>query len=400
MVAGTAVRSSSPTGYEAELARANSDVAELEMALDTRPRDVERRVRLVYRLFHRASLTGSMADFEAAETAVRQNIKDCGPREDLCLLKAHLDFRFHRLAEVKEDLRMAPLLAGRFEGRTLLAEIDFQEGRYQESRAGFERLIEENRTWDNLARLAHWKGKMGDPGGADQLYLEAEGELTAKEMRSFAWLELQRGALAMTHGRYEHAAMHYGRADTAYPGYWHIDEHVAELYAAQGKFDDAVALLKSVIARAPKPELRQALGELYVFMGMPERAQPWFDDALAAYMESVGRGEVHYYHHLADFFADPREDPPEAVKWARKDIALRSNFSTQTALAWALFKTGEIAEALDFVKQALASGVQDAGIFRTASTLFEAVGEIGESNRYTSAADAINPRYSNFHMHH
>ena len=184
MVTAAAVRSTSPTGYEAELARAKSDVAELELVLRTRPRDVETRIKLVYRLFHRASLTGIMADFEAAETAVRQTIEACGPREDLYLLKANLDFRFHRLAEVKEDLQIAPLLAGRYEGRTLLADIDFQEGRYQESRARFERLIEENRTWDNLARLAHWKGKMGDPGGADQLYLEAEGDLTAKEMRS------------------------------------------------------------------------------------------------------------------------------------------------------------------------------------------------------------------------
>ena len=400
MVTKAAVRSTSPTGYEAELTRAKNDVAELQLILRTRPRDVETRVKLVYRLFHRASLTGSMADFEAAETAVRQTIEACGPREDLCLLKANLDFRFHRLAEVKEDLQMAPPLAGRYEGRTLLADIDFQEGRYQESRAGFERLIEENRTWDNLARLAHWKGKMGDPGGADQLYLEAEGDLTAKEMRSFAWLELQRGALAMTHGQYEQAGLHYRRAATAYPGHWHIDEHLAELHAAQGKFDEAVALLKSVIARASKPELRQALGELYVFMGMPERAQPWFDDALAAYMESVGRGAVHYYHHLADFCADAREDPAEAVKWARKDIALRPNFSTQAALAWALYKAGELAEALDFINLALASGVQDAGIFWTASTLFEAVGKIGESKRYAGAANGINPRYSNFHMHH
>jgi tetratricopeptide (TPR) repeat protein len=394
------IRNASPGGYEAELARAKNAVAGLEAVCRSRPHDVESRVRLSYRLFHQASLTGNMGDFETAETAVRETMKDYGPREDLCLLKANLDFRFHRLAEVKEDLKMAPLLAGRFEGRTLLADIDFQEGRYRESRVGFEQLIEENRTWDSLARLAHWKGKMGEPGEADQLYLEAEGDLTAKEMRSFAWLELQRGVLAITHGHYEQAGLHYRRAGMAYPGHWQVDEHVAELQAAQGKFDEAVALLKSVIARAPKPELHQALGELYVRMGMPEQAQPWFDSAWAAYMESVGRGNVHYFHHLADFCCDAREQPAEAVKWARKDIALRSNFSTQSALAWALFKAGEVAEALDFIKQALTSGVRDAGIFWTASTLFAATGETGESERYASAANAINPHYSNFHMHH
>ena len=397
---GVAVRDAAPSGYEAELARAKNDVAGLEVVLCSRPHDVEARVKLVYRLFHRASLTGNMGDFDTVETELRQAIKECGRREDLCLLKANLDFRFHRLAKVKEDLKMAPLLAGRTDARALLADIDFQEGRYQESRAGLEQLIEERRAWDNLARLAHWKSKMGDPAEADRLYEEAEADLTAKEMRSFAWLELQRGVLAITHGQYEQADVHYRRADMAYPGHWHVDEHFAELRAAQGQFEEAVALLKSVIARAPKPELRQALGELYRYMGRPHEAQPWFDDALAAYMESVGRGEVHYFHHLADFWADTREEPFEAVKWARKDIALRSNFSTQSALAWALYKAGEVAEALPFIQQALASGVRDAGIFWTASALFGAIGESGETERFASAANTINPRYSDFHMHH
>jgi tetratricopeptide (TPR) repeat protein len=400
VVTGVAVRDTAPSGYEAELACVKDDVAGLEMVLRCRPRDVEARVKLVYRLFHRASLTGNMGDFDTVEGELRQAIKECGPREDLCLLKANLDFRFHRLAEVKEDLKMAPLLAGRAEARALLADIDFQEGRYEESRAGFEQLIEERRAWDGLARLAHWKSKMGDPAEADQLYEEAEADLTAKEMRSFAWLELQRGRLAITHGQYELAGAHYRRAEMAYPGHWHVDEHVAELRAAQGQFEEAVALLKTVIARAPKPELRQALGELYMYMGRQEQAQIWFDEALAGYMESVRAGGVHYYHHLADFWADAREKPVEAVKWARKDIALRSNFATQAALAWALYKAGEFVEALDLIRRALASGVRDADIFWTASALFEAIGESGETERYAAAASAINPRYSDFHMHH
>jgi tetratricopeptide (TPR) repeat protein len=341
-----------------------------------------------------------MADFEAVETRLAETIADCGPREDLCLLKANLDFRFHRLGDVKQDLIMAPSLAGRSEGRVLLADIDFQEGRYQESRTGLEQLIEEHRTWDNLARLAHWKGKMGDVGEADELYEEAEDDLTSKEMRSYAWLELQRGVLAITHGRFEKAAAHYQRAGRAYAGHWHVDEHIAELLAAEGKCDEAAALFRSVIARAPKPELRQALGELYALMGRRDEATACFDAALAAYVESVERGGVHYYHHLADFYSDAREEPAEAVKWARKDVTLRSNFSTQAALAWALYKAGEFSEALEFVKKALASGVQDAGVFWTASTLFEAVGDTGESERHATAAHAINPHYSNFHMHH
>ena len=400
MTSQTVPRVTQLAGYTEELARAEIDIAELESRRQRHPGDLEKRVRLAYRLFHRASLTGSMAQFEAVEAAILETIREFGPKEDLCLLKANLDFRFHRLAEVRRDLQMCPLLAGRLEGRVLLADLDFQEGRYEAARLGFERLIEEDRTWDNLARLAHWKSKLGDIAEADQLYEEAEDNLTAKQMRSYAWLKLQRGVLAFTHGRYADAWMHYRRADEAYPSHWHTDEHFAELLAAEGRFEEAEALFQKVIACAPKPELQQALGELYLFTGRPQKAQPWLDSALATYLESVRRGGVHYFHHLADFYADARDEPSEAVRWARKDVEMRSNFSTQAAMAWALYRDGQLSEALEYVRLALSSGVRDAGIFSSAAMLFEAAGETAESQSYAQAALQVNSKHHDFHMHH
>jgi hypothetical protein len=55
--------------------------------------------------------------------------------------------------------------------------------------------------------------------------------------------------------------------------------------------------------------------------------------ALAGYLESGRRGEVHYWHHLADYYADVGKDGSQAVVWARRDLQLRANFSTQAALA-------------------------------------------------------------------
>jgi tetratricopeptide (TPR) repeat protein len=387
-------------GYLEELSTAELDIASLQSRRQTHPRDLEKRVRLAYRLFHRASLTGILADFEAVDLALREAIEDFGPKEDLCLLKANLDFRFHRLADVRHDLQMCPLLPGRFEGRALLADLDFQEGRYEAARVELERLISENRTWDNLARLAYWKGKLGDAGEADALYEEAEDDLTAKQMRSYAWLELQRGVLAITHGRYADAREHYQRADAAYPGHWHTDEHFAELLASEGRFEEAAALFQNVIARAPKPELQQALGELYVFSGQPDKAEPWFAKALATYLESVERGGVHYFHHLADFYADAGQEPAEAVRFARMDLEMRSNFSTQAALAWALYRNGEVSEAIAYINLALSSGMRDAGIFSTAATVFDAAGDVAAGRRCAEAALQINSKHRNFHMHH
>src|SRR6185503_2828417 len=112
---------------------------------------------------------------------------------------------------------------------------------------------EEERTWDKLARLAHFHFKMGDLEKADRLYDEAVDELTAKEMRHYSWLELQRGVLDLSRGHYGKARSHYERAERAYSGHWLVQEHVAELLGAEGKNDEAEAMYRRVIARVPRP---------------------------------------------------------------------------------------------------------------------------------------------------
>ena len=106
MASQTVVRAPQLPGYAQELTRTESDIAELESRRRSHPGDLEKRVRLAYRLFHRASLTGSIAHFEAVDAAIREALDEFGPKEDVCLLKANLDFRFHRLAEVRQDLHM------------------------------------------------------------------------------------------------------------------------------------------------------------------------------------------------------------------------------------------------------------------------------------------------------
>jgi tetratricopeptide (TPR) repeat protein len=386
------------SAYDAELARTREGVSALESLCLVTPRDVEKRVRLAYRQFHLASLTGDESDFDIVRQTICGLIDDFGPKEDVCLLKSNLDGHFHCLAQVKEDLHMCPSLAGRFAARSILADVDFQDGRYERARSEFENLIAESRTWENLARLAYWHRKLGCDETAEHWYAAAEEELTAKEMRSFAWLELQRGELAIERGNLERARFYYQRAASAFPGDWRTDEHMAELLAQEGKLDDAVALLHSVVVRAPKPELNHAFGELLTFAGKIDEAQPWLDAALAAYLASAHEGRVHYYHHLVDYYAATQ--PAEAVKWARMDIALRSNYSTQAALAWSLFKNGELAESVQWIRLALSSGTRESSVLRTASVLLHAAGDATQGELYSRAAQEINPLGDGFHMHH
>jgi tetratricopeptide (TPR) repeat protein len=388
---------SKPTDYEIELARIDEELVTLAPDAFRAPLDAERATRYVYRLYQRASLSGDFGELESAGAAITRLIAEVRHKGDLYFLKANVDFKFHRLGDVRRDLEADEGLAESPEGRALRADLDFQEGRYHEAEEAYERLIREDRTWDGLARLAHLKFKMGDAEAADRLYVEATDELTAKEMRHYSWVELQRGELDMSRGRYEEARAHYERAERAYSGHWTVEEHTAELLGAVGEPDAAAALYEKVCARVPRPEFQQSLGELYEFMDRPELAGPWYERALSSYLASAASGQVHYYHHLVDFYADVRGDGAEAVRWAREDLRLRENFSTQAALAWALYRDGQLEEALETVERALASGAKDAHLFYRAGTIRRAAGGDGEG--LLRAAAELNPRRGNFHVH-
>src|SRR5207247_139256 len=169
-------------------------------------------------------------------------IEEFGPWPDLCFVKANVDFKLHRLERVKADLELSPALRASSEGRALAADLDLEEGRYEEARSGYESLVADDRSWSALARY------------------------------------------------------------------------------------------EDVAAPAPRPELHQALGDVHRRVGRPEEARPWHDLALAAYLDSVERGGVHYFHHLAHFYLESRPDPAEAVRWARADHELRPNLETRALL--------------------------------------------------------------------
>src|SRR5207248_10776918 len=142
------------------------------------------------------------------------------------------------------------------EGRLLRADLDFQYGRYREAETGYIAAIEAERSWSGLARLAYFRGKTGDLEGADRLYREAEAELTAKEMRSYAWLEVQRGFLAFSRGGYAEARSHYDTAEAAYPGYWLVGGYQAELLGAERRHAEAIELFGRLGPANHRPALQ------------------------------------------------------------------------------------------------------------------------------------------------
>src|SRR6516164_11198387 len=182
-------------GYAAEMRRIDEDIVKTEDAASTALSSPDRITRHVYRLYQKASIAGDLAGLTAVENAIDDTIPLLSNPADLYLLKAHAAFKLHKLADVHTALLAVPSVYDSNEGRLIRSDLDFQHGRYQAAESGYVAVLGHERSWGALARLAHLRGKMGDATRADLLYEEAEDQLTAKEMRAYAWLEVQRGLL-------------------------------------------------------------------------------------------------------------------------------------------------------------------------------------------------------------
>ena len=64
-----------------------------------------------------------------------------------------------------------------------------------------------------------------------------------------------------------HARLHYRRADAAYPGYWLVEEHIAEVLGAEGRYAEAAEILERIVSTVDRPDLAQAIAELYQLAG-------------------------------------------------------------------------------------------------------------------------------------
>jgi len=381
------------TDYQQELATIE-EIADYQYSGDPKA-----LFKNAYYYFQKSSLTGSLRDMEKAGAAFDQALAGLPMSADLYLLHAAFDLKLHRLEAAKIDLEKLAFMNEDPKVQVLKADIAAQEGDYKVAATHYRQIIEKNRLWDNLSRLAYLQAKHGDFDEADRLYREAEEEQSAKDMRSYAWVELQRGYLDLSRGRNQAAWDHYQQADQAYSGYWLTKEYMAEWFAAQRNYDAAAALYKQTIACTQRPELYHALGDLYLYMGKPELAQPWHDKALAVYLASVQRGEVQYYHHLASFYADARMDGAQALQWARRDVQLRQNTMTRDALAWALFRDGQYPAAVVEMNKALSDNWQDAHLFFHAAMIHLAAGLTEEGKGYLQKASNLNPYFDAFHVH-
>ncbi len=377
----------------------------LEARVKSDPQDNVALNRLANEYLRALRVSGDLAYIEKSVHAAKQSLESVPAQENKNALTAlgRGQLEQHRFADCRDTAQQLISLSPEAAiGQQLLGDALFELGRYSEADAAFAELSRlDDRGIPSKTRLARVAWFHGDKKTSLDLLSQAialaadDGEASRTNL---AWAEMKSGEVCFQSGDFDRADEFYAKAAAHNPDYWVIAEHIAELRAAQEKWPEAVQGFQAVIARVPRPEMEQALGDVYSAWGKPEEAAPHWQRAKEGYLQSIARGEIFFRHHLASFFADSEENPPEAIRWAKRDLEDRQSAAAWDALAWAQYKNNNFTEAAATEEKALALGSKEPHITFHAGMILLATGD-DRGRLLLKDLAAVNPRFNSFHVH-
>jgi tetratricopeptide (TPR) repeat protein len=370
------------------------------------PDDIIAQNRLADIYLQRLRETGDSEWLRRAGEAARRSLASVPAEQNATglFIKVRVEYDSPHFSEARElASALTKLEPGKSRGFALLGDALLEFGELDQAAAAYAEMQKRKgdpvETESRLARLEVARGASDSARSHFEKALQAARDLSPPSSGIVAWCLVQSGQLAFNTGRWDAAEKNLQEALAERPDDMGTLEHLAELRAAQEKYEEAVALYEKLIARTPRPEFWQGLGDVYAAMGKLTDAATWHARARDAYLKNAAEGNAHYFHHLAGFFADTEENPVEALKWARRDLELRHTAAAEDALAWALYRGGAFAPAAEAANKMVVRGTKDAHILAHAGMIFLAAGDPVRGKELLAEAARINPRHNSFHVH-
>ena len=395
-VAAAAAQQGAPTSAAELLAAIDHDLAIARARAAKSANAWSDRAAVGSLLMARARLKGSFEDYRDAGRAFDSAFAIAAPGTGPHLERAGFNFAVHRLAAMGPDLMAVDHYAIPDAGEVaavleLRGDIAFYTGHYPEAKALYQRSRATLPSIAANAKLGNWYWRMGDDDAAMDALDEADRGITGPQQQLHAFVELRRGILDLSRGRWPEAEHRFRRADDMFPGWWVIEEQLATVRALRGAPDEAMAIFKRMAARDNQPDAWDGIAGLYRARGDFAMAQAaaatagamW--DARLAILPEAALG--HAIDHLLAF-----GDAARALDAAQRNYALRPYGDAATALAAAYLANHRAADALAVLRPLFAQGWTSAEPHIIASEAHALLGQGQAADAERRAALAINPR--------
>jgi tetratricopeptide (TPR) repeat protein len=266
-------------------------------------------------------------------------------------------------------------------------------GRYEEALEATDAMLVVRPALAALSRASYARELRGDLDGAIEAMTQAVTAGSAGGAgENLASVQVLLGNLLVTKGDLGQAALAYDQAERSFPGLPEAKAGRARLFVAQGRYQEAADVLTRLVEVQPTAGYAIAQAEALEAAGRPAAAEEAYAlvDTIAELYEANG---VDVDLELALFAAD-RLPGRRSVEQARRALKARPGIFGHDALAWSLFRDGQIELAVMEMDAALLTGSADPQLRFHAAAIADAAGDRRTAAAHLMVVMGTNPRFS------
>jgi tetratricopeptide (TPR) repeat protein len=285
---------------------------------------VSGRAGLIDLIALRGHVLGCMADYDRAEALAERLAQDAPSDVDAVLARARSRATFHRFSHALTDLDSAQRLGAN--PRTVNAEraAIFQAiGQYEQALTIYNEAVKRRADFNSLGDLATLHAERGQIAAAENCFTEARKRCRGVSPIPLAQLDLKRAQMWIAHHNLQRAHLWLDAAVCRLPEYAPAQGHLAEVEAALGETDSAIARVRSLAHSSDDPDYALQLARILGDTGCFEEAREWRDHAAARYDELVEKKLEAFADHAAEFWLEAGADPRQALWLAHKNLEVR-----------------------------------------------------------------------------
>jgi tetratricopeptide (TPR) repeat protein len=207
---------------------------------------------------------------------------------------------------------------------------------------------------DDLIALGALLADMGESDDADNTYKRALMGYQDVSPFPLAWLYFQLGLLwgeSVPRPNPSRAAEWYQRAIDTLPSYTKARVHLAEIYLSNGRLSDAEALLRPIIT-VGDPEVHWRLADVLAAQGKFDDAEAQMEIAHSRFESLLERDLLAFADHGAEFYAASGRDTRRAIQLARVNVANRPTLRAFELAYNIALSGGDVAAASEILSAA------------------------------------------------
>jgi len=225
-------------------------------------------------------------------------------------------------------------------------------GEYNEAAEAYQHMVNLRPDLASYNRASHFHFLFNDVPGAIEIMKKAI-EAGSSSLENVAWCMVDLGNIYFKTGRYKEAADSFTNALHTFRGYHPAYAGLARTLAETGDLKGAIENYKRAQDITPLPDYAAALFDLYGKTGQTPLAQKQMDLLDAIDRVSRATGETAN-RNLVFAFADRDIKLDRALSLAQGELEFRRDIYSYDALAWALYKNHQYAEAEQYMEKAQA----------------------------------------------